>query len=231
MKLMATNVVVLIQSRMGSSRLPNKAMLSLHGHPLIEWVVKRTSSSKLSNQIVVTIPESKADDVLDFYLKEINATVFRGSEQDVLARFYYAAKKHQATHVVRVCADNPFVCGEEIDNLIRYFFASNYDYVYNHIPLNNTYPDGLGAEMISFASLETSFMNATLKEHREHCFSYIKDNPDMFSVSTFNPPNKKIAYPNMKFDIDTWEDYYTLATQNVSIESTSEEIVNVFNRL
>lgn len=221
-------IVAIIQSRIGSSRLPNKAMLCLHGKPIIEWVFKRVQSSKLLDAVVVAIPDTKEDDVLEFYLNELNASVFRGSENDVLARYYFAAKQVNATHIVRICADNPFVSGTEIDNLISYFKNNNYDYVYNHVPLNNNYPDGFGAEMISFANLEKMYVEATSKLHREHCFSYMKDQPQLFSIATFNVLNPAIAHPSLKFDIDTWDDYYYLSTKKVSIDSTCEEIVKIF---
>jgi len=221
------NVVAIIQARMRSTRLPYKMMISLHGHPIIEWVLKRVKSSHKLDGIVVAIPQSPEDDILEKYLHSLEVDVYRGDEEDVLARFYEAAKLKNATHIVRVCADNPLISGEEIDNLIKFYFDNPCDYAYNHIPLGNTYPDGLGAEIISFDLLEYLEKNAIEKKHREHCFSYITDHPNRFSIKTFDPINKRIACPKLKLDIDTFEDYRRLSLKSFEIDTSAEELVKI----
>ena len=116
-----TNIVAIIQARMGSARLPYKMMLSLHGHPIIEWVLKRVKSSQKLHSIVVAIPLSSENDILEKYLRSLEVDVYRGNEEDVLLRFYEAAKLKKATHIVRVCADNPLISSEEIDYLIKFY--------------------------------------------------------------------------------------------------------------
>ncbi|MEG1609784.1 MAG: NTP transferase domain-containing protein, partial [Bilophila sp.] len=110
--------VIVIQARLGSSRLPCKTLLSLHGLPVIDWVVRRCARARLADALVVALPDTRQDDVLANHLHAQGIAVFRGSEQDVLARMYGAAAAHKAEAVVRVCADNPLIWGEEIDNLI-----------------------------------------------------------------------------------------------------------------
>jgi spore coat polysaccharide biosynthesis protein SpsF len=222
------NIVAIIQSRMGSSRLPNKAMLSLQGKPIIEWVYRRVSASKLVNNVTVAIPTTKVDDVLYDYLKNIGANVFRGSESDVLGRFYLAAKEKEASHIIRVCADNPFIDSEEIDNLIKYYLEHNFDYAYNHVPLNNKYPDGFGAEIISFDVLEKMYVLAKTPPQREHLMNYLWDNKDSFSIGTFDPANTLMHHPELKFDIDTIEDYISLsALKGIQIDTPAFEIIKI----
>ena len=103
------NIVALIQARMGSTRLPCKMMLSLHGLPLIDWVVRRTAASRLLNRIIVATSEAPANDPLAAHLEGQGTEVFRGPEDDVLKRFRLAAEQAGATHVVRICADNSLV--------------------------------------------------------------------------------------------------------------------------
>ena len=196
-----TNIVAIIQARMGSARLPYKMMLSLHGHPIIEWVLKRVKSSQKLHSIVVAIPLSSENDILEKYLRSLEVDVYRGNEEDVLLRFYEAAKLKKATHIVRVCAHNPLISSEEIDYLIKFYFGNPCDYAYNHIPVGNTYHDGLGAEIISFDLLECLEKNAVEQKYREHCFSYITDHPDRFSIKTFDPVNKRIACLELKLDM------------------------------
>ncbi|MBN2523981.1 MAG: hypothetical protein JXB24_11970, partial [Bacteroidales bacterium] len=222
-----TNIVAIIQARMGSARLPYKMMLSLHGHPIIEWVLKRVKSSQKLDGIVAAIPLSSENDILEKYLRLLEVDVYRGNEEDVLARFYEAAKLKKATHIVRVCADNPLISGEEIDNLIKFYFDNPCDYAYNHIPVGNTYPDGLGAEIISFDLLEYLEKNVVEQKHREHCLSYITDYSDCFSIKTFDPVNKRIARPELKLDIDTFEDYRRLCLKNFEIDASAEELVKI----
>ena len=223
-------IVGIIQARAGSSRLPLKMMLSLHGKPVIEWVVKRVLKSKLLDEVVVAIPDTKKDDILNFYLEELGVNVFRGSEENVLERFYLAAKKYNATDIVRVCADNPLVDALAIDDLIEFYKKEKPDYAYNHIPKDNLYPDGLGAEITSFKNLEFMYKNAKDKNHKEHCMSYITDNSDKFTIKTFNPKDKSLQHPELKFDIDTFEDYRYVAMKKFNIDTSAKELIEIFTK-
>ena len=182
---MKKNVVGIIQARMGATRLPGKMMLPLHGIPVVEWVFRRIKKASLVKNIVFAIPETKENNILHAHLKKIGATVYRGSEKDVVERFYFAAKEWQATHVVRVCADNPFVSGSEIDRLVAFYLESNCDYAYNHIPKKNCYPDGIGAEIVSFEILKNIYEEAKSPDHREHVLNFIWAHSDRFKILTF----------------------------------------------
>ena len=139
-----------MQARMGSARLPNKMMLWLHGFPVIFWIFHRLSKSKILSKIVFALPATDANIGLAYYIKSFGGNVFEGSEYNVLERFYDAAQANSADIVVRVCGDNPFVCGREIDRLINFYETSNLDYAYNHAPIGNSYP---GARIIEKHSM------------------------------------------------------------------------------
>jgi spore coat polysaccharide biosynthesis protein SpsF len=220
--------IAIIQARLGSTRLPYKTMLSLHGKPIIEWVIHRVKKSKLLDEIIVAIPESEENNILAKYVEELNVQVFRGNENNVLKRFYEAVKNKNAANIIRICADNPLIDGGEIDNLIDFYNKNNCDYAYNHIPLNNKYPDGLGAEIVSYKLLSKLYSVVETRQHKEHCLSYIHDNRDEFIIKTFNPLNKKLHKPNLKFDVDTFDDYYKLAVKNINIDMSLEELINIF---
>jgi spore coat polysaccharide biosynthesis protein SpsF len=215
---------------MGSSRLPNKMMLHLHGYPVIEWVCHRVVKARFLDKMVVAIPDTPLDDILALYLRQRGYQIFRGSETDVLARFFLAAREHEATHVIRVCADNPLISGEEIDNLIRFFFSHECDYAYNQGPLNNRYPDGLGAEIISFSLLDFMQQNVQLPEQREHAFNYLWDHREEFTILTFDPPDPEIAHPELKLDIDTPEDYLRFLSKDIYLDIGTRDIVALFNQ-
>lgn len=220
--------VAIIQARLGSTRLPCKMMLSLHGKPIIEWVIRRVQNSKLLDDIIVAIPIGEDNDVLAKYITELGAKVFRGSESNVLNRFYESVKDKDATHIVRICADNPLIDGDEIDNLIEYYQTNSCDYAYNHIPKDNLYPDGLGAEIISFDLLKHMNEVVTSQYHKEHCLSYIWDNKNKFIIKTFDPLDEELQHPNMKFDVDTFDDYQKLAMRDFTIDVSSKELIKIF---
>jgi spore coat polysaccharide biosynthesis protein SpsF len=225
---MTRNVVAIIQARMGASRLPNKMMLHLHGFPVVEWIYKRVSKSTLVDDVVFAIPDTEKDDVLEYYLKNIGANVFRGSEADVLERFYQCAIEYKPTHILRVCADNPLISPKALDTLITEFFKVNADYVYNHLPKNNLYPDGLGAEMVSIELLTKVYNNAKILDQREHIFNYIWQNADQFTIHTFDPPDPMQHHPELKLDLDVFKDYLFLLSRNIYPDMSDNEIVKIF---
>jgi spore coat polysaccharide biosynthesis protein SpsF len=153
--------------------------------------------------------------------------VFCGPENDVLERFRAAAAAFAADRVVRVCADNPLVWGGEIDNLIRFFEETGCDYAYNHIPKNNRYPDGLGAEMLSRALLNDLAARAKVPAHREHCLSYLWDNAGHFDMRTFDPPDPRLWHPDLAFDVDSPEDFRRLSLMPLHIDMAPEDIVKL----
>jgi spore coat polysaccharide biosynthesis protein SpsF len=233
------NIVALIQARMGSTRLPCKMMLCLRGLPLIDWVIIRTAVSRRVNRIIVAGSESPFDDPLAIHLREQGVELFRGPEDDVLKRFRLAAEQARATHIVRICADNPLIWGAEIDHLIRHYQQRLEEsgpgrrqledrlYAYNHIPQGNLYPDGFGAEMISWPLLRFLDENAEAAQHREHCLSYIRDNPQGFSISTFDPPDSRLHHPEIRLDVDTAADYRKLALLPLHITMPPEEVLRL----
>ena len=216
-----------IQARIGSKRLPCKMMLNLNGHPVIEWVVKRVQRSSL-DEIIVAIPDTKENDILEKYLKGLDVKIFRGDESNVLKRFYDALKGTLSTHFVRICADNPLIDPAEMDNLIKFYKNNNCDYAYNHIPRGNLYPDGLGAEIISSELFSDIFHKVTLAEHKEHALSYIWDNQEKYIIKTFDPNDEILKRPDLKFDIDTLDDYYKLAMKDFDINVNSLDLVKIF---
>lgn len=218
----------IIQARTGSTRLPNKALLHLHGHPIVGWVFHRVSRARLLDRVVVAIPDVAGDDALALTLRQMGADIHRGSEADVVGRFLGAAEVARATHVVRICADNPLVDGGEIDRLVEQYFLRPCDYAYNHIPRGNRYPDGLGAEIISRELLERIEREATLPSHREHLLNYVWDQAERFSIRTFDPPDLELHAPELKLDIDTMDDYLKLLLLDLRIDMNAREIVALF---
>ena len=127
--------------------------------------------------------------------------------------------------MIRICADNPLICGSEIDRLIDFYRCGAYDYAYNHIPRGNTYPDGLGAEIVSMDLLELLNRKALLSDHREHAFNYIWDHLDQFRIGTCNPLDDAMEHPELKLDLDTTADYDALLKLNIWPEMSAHDVV------
>jgi spore coat polysaccharide biosynthesis protein SpsF len=209
----SNRTAVIVQARMGSSRLPGKMMMDLCGQPLLHWVLSRVKKTKLADSILLSTSYKKKDDPLEKLAQELKVTVFRGSETDVLGRFLAAAQMAKADSVVRVCGDNPLISPEEIDRLISFFektmqeeSASDNLYAFNFASkLGNQYPNGFGAEILSMFLLKKISKLDEKLSSREHVTKYIWDHPEQFKIRTFLAPNE-IAYPSVRLDVDSKED-------------------------
>lgn len=218
-------VVAIIQARLGSSRLPLKSLLTLHGRPVIDWVTSRVARARNLSEFIVAIPDISLDAALAAHLRNQGIPCLMGEENDVLARFMAAAKKTDADQIVRICADNPLIWGEAIDRLVDFYAAGDADYAYNHVPKGNLWPDGLGAEIISRELLEEMAAKAKEPSQREHCLNYIWDNASNFRIATFNPVEHWLRRPDLKLDLDSVEDYSRLARASLNIDMDAAAIV------
>jgi len=144
--------VALIQARMGSSRFPGKVLEDLSGRPMLWHVVHRVRGAGRVERVVVATTDRAVDDPIARFCAQENIACFRGDEQDVLDRFYQAARADHADVVVRITADCPLIDPEVIDKVVERFQRGDCDYVSNAI--RYTYPDGLDTEVFSFAALE-----------------------------------------------------------------------------
>ena len=177
------NIVAIIQARMGSTRLPNKVMMRINHSPMIELLLNRLSSSKYIDQIVLATSTNKNNIPLVNHVEGLGYKVFSGNENDVLDRYFHAAKLFEASVVVRVTGDCPLIDSSLVDQVIGGFINSNADYASNREP--PTYPDGLDVEVISIKALEEVHKKAKEDFEREHVTPYII-NSDTFKKFYLN---------------------------------------------
>ena len=135
------NIIAVIQARMGSTRLPNKVMKTVNGVPLIELLIKRLSKSKHINKIIVATSTDPKNASLIEHVNSLGYSVFQGSENDVLSRYYNAVKDLKPDAIVRVTGDCPLVDPSVVDQIIETFISKQVDYASN--TLTPTYPDGI----------------------------------------------------------------------------------------
>jgi Spore coat polysaccharide biosynthesis protein F, CMP-KDO synthetase homolog len=165
-------ISAIIQARMGSSRLPGKVMKEVSGHPVLYHVIERVSRSRMINEVVVATTFEKEDLAILEFCAGMGIRVFAGSEEDVLDRYYQAAKLCKPDHVVRITADCPLHDPAVIDRVIHKHLELDNDYTSN--TLEETFPDGLDCEIFTFAALEQAWKKAKLLSEREHVTPYIK---------------------------------------------------------
>lgn len=177
--------VAIIQARMGSARLPGKVLRSLRGKSILGHVIDRVRSSEAIDEMVVATTDLPADDALAALVPTLGVTLFRGSEDDVLSRYYFAARAAKADTVIRVTSDCPLFNGGVLRTMIEEFAAARrrgeqLDYLSN--TLTRTYPRGLDAEIFDFAALERTQREATQPFEREHVTPYIYCHPERFAL-------------------------------------------------
>jgi spore coat polysaccharide biosynthesis protein SpsF len=195
-------VAAIIQARRGSTRLPDKVFLELEGKPLLEHVVLRLKASRLLDEIIIATTVSANDDFIELWANNNNIKFFRGSEENVLERYYQAAKKFNINIIVRITADDPFKDFRLIDEAVNLMIENNLDFVCNNSPVS--FPEGLDVEVITFEALEKSYRNAQSDFDKEHVTQYIHKNKNNFNV--FNIQNNK-DLSSYRWTLDTFEDY------------------------
>jgi len=180
MKLRDNNLKVgaIIQARTGSSRLPNKVFAEILGKPLLWHIYNRITYSKLIDTIIIATTDKKEDDLIDDWAKENKTLIYRGSENDVLSRFYNAALENDLDVIVRVTADDPFKDPVLIDNAIEELVNIKLNFVYNNYP--PTFPEGLDIEIFDFNSLKTAASKSISSFEREHVTQYFFKNLEKF---------------------------------------------------
>lgn len=199
---MKSKIIAIIQARMGATRLPNKTMMEIEGKPMLWHIVRRVKHAKTVNGIVIATTENENDDAIENLAADCMVGIFRGSENDVLDRFYRAAQKSGATAIVRITADDPFKDPEVIDKAVKAFIENKADYASNTI--EPTYPEGIDVEVFSFAALERAWKEAKRPSEREHVTPYIWNNPSKFRLLSIR--NELGDLSKMRWTVDDQND-------------------------
>lgn len=193
---------IILQARMGSTRLPGKILMPIGNKTLLEHIFYRLSSLHHSAKLVLATSNLPQDDVTESFCRSHSVECFRGSSEDVLERCYLCGQKYGFQHIVRLTGDNPFVDIEELDRLIDMHLEKRADYSHSF----NTLPVGVGAEIFTAMALEKSYFCGMKQNHREHVNEYIRENPTMFHIESL-----QVAFEKNKSDVrltvDTEEDY------------------------
>lgn len=196
------SVTLIMQTRMGSTRLPGKVMKELAGHPVVWHDLERLQAAKRVDRIVVATTTNPEDDVLERFCRAGGVDCFRGSGEDVLARYHGAAERFGGDVLVRVTSDCPLIDPAIVDLVID--GLGQHDYVTNVFDRN--FPRGMDAEVFTRASLDRAFREATKTFDREHVTPYIREQTKLFQTANVTMP-AAYHFPQFRLTLDTPEDY------------------------
>ncbi len=200
-------VGIIIQARMGSTRLPGKVLMPIAGKVLLDHVLGRLSLLTYPVKVVVATSNLPRDGAIAQHCISKGVAVFRGSEIDVLDRYYQCARENRFEHVIRLTADNPFTDIEELRRLIAQHLTQQNDYTHSF----GSMPLGVGAEIFSFAALEMSAREGHAPNHREHVNEYIQEHPGVFRNGELEIPATKRS-ADLRLTVDTEDDYNRACT-------------------
>src|SRR6266568_5639733 len=198
-------VIAIVQARMGSTRLPGKVLMDLGGQPVLCRVVERLRRSAKLRDVVVATTNSPKDDLIVELCNEQSFTVFRGSENDVLDRYYRAASFHGCDAVVRITSDCPLIDAELVDMVIHEFIEKKADYASN--VLVRTYPRGLDAEVFTMPALQKSWRMAMQPHQREHVTPFFYEHPKLFRLASVRGEHD---YSHYRWTLDTPDDLHLI---------------------
>jgi spore coat polysaccharide biosynthesis protein SpsF len=202
---MGMRIIAIVQTRMGSRRLPGKALMDLGGETSLGRVLRRLNRATLLDQITVATSYLSSDDEILDECARFNVECFRGSEVDVLDRCYNAANAYRADAIVRITADCPLIDPALVDETVRVFQTRQADYASNAI--ERTYPRGLDVEAFTLVGLKLAWQNARKPYEREHVTPYFYEHPELFRLASVVGT---VDYSKYRWTLDTAEDLHLL---------------------
>ena len=197
-------VVAIIQARMSSTRLPGKVLMPLAGKPVLAHVVQRSQACRKVDEVVVATSTDLSDDAIEQWCAYNQVHCYRGSLNDVLDRYYQAAKLHGANVIVRITADCPAIDPHTVDEVIQGFIQGGFEFY----GLSGEFPDGLDCTVFSFRAIEKAWQEAKLPSDREHVGPYIEKNPQLFKSGGLK---KYTGLSHMRWTLDEPRDYEFLS--------------------
>jgi len=225
------NNVVFIQARMGSKRLPGKTLKNLTGKPMIWHVIERLNLVLGIEKVVVLTSNLPADDVLAQWCKKNDVECFRGSEENVLQRYFDAAQQYSADNILRATGDNPFVDYRAASQLMKAHSELGAEYSSNKSEIFSTLPDGLGVEIFSFSALKRSVEMSTQPHHFEHVNEYILENRKQFRIYKDSMAGGLHENSDIRLTVDTLEDFkkaeFITSSNFYNIEVTLKELLKL----
>ncbi len=220
---------IILQARMNSSRLPGKIAMRLKGRTVLEHVIDRLKMFDRADDIIVATTSTEADDLTCAIAGNAGVKVFRGSEDNVLERYYLCAKEYNADQVIRATADDPLTSIELLNAMYDSHMEKTADYTYS-----DGYPIGVQEEIVSFEALERCHALSYKQNHFEHVLEYILENESDFRVNLLSAPIE-LNRPDVRITLDTIDDFRIIEKYYNSFDNiktiTIHDIIEYWERL
>ncbi|MNL17143.1 3-deoxy-manno-octulosonate cytidylyltransferase [compost metagenome] len=195
-------ILAILQARVSSTRLPGKVLKPLLGKPMLLRQIERLKRARSIDRLIVATSVGPEDDALASLCIENGLECFRGSLDDVLDRFYQAARAVQPAHVMRLTGDCPLTDPEILDRLAELHLGAACDY--SSTALEPTFPDGLDAELMTFSALEQAWQEAKLPSQREHVTPFLYQHPERFAIRALK---NEVDLSAMRWTVDEPSDF------------------------
>lgn len=228
---------IIVQARMGSTRMPGKVLLPFYGtDSILSLLLKRVANNAAGIPVSLATSNHPADDAVAALADELGINCFRGHETDVLKRFTDAAEQAGFKRIIRVCADNPFLDAGLLDELITASLVTNADYLsfclLNNLPAIRSHW-GIFTEYVSLEALLRAKTETEDPFYHEHVTNYIYGNPDKFNVQWINAPQGVYEDLRVRLTIDTPEDFALLQQMYADLAGSDKAITfkNILNKL
>jgi spore coat polysaccharide biosynthesis protein SpsF len=219
------NVLLITQARFGSTRLPGKVLMKIGGKTLLEIQLERLKKCTAVDKIILATTVQPDDAAIEAEGKRLGVATSRGSENDVLDRFYQAALPHKPNWVVRVTSDCPLLDWRLVDKVIRFALEKNVDYCSN--VLEERFPDGQDVEVFKFSAFSDSWKEATLPSEREHVTPFLRKNATFNGGTRFTSVNYPLAenYSHIRMTVDEPRDFELVSRliDALGVDKTWEE--------
>lgn len=222
----------IVQARIGSTRLPRKVLSKVGGIPMLLFQIKRIKKSHLVDDVVVATSDNQIDDEIQSLCDQHKIKYFRGSEFDVLKRFYETAEEFSLDTIIRLNADCPFIDPEIIDKTIQGYYDEIGQFDYASTILKPTFPLGMHVEIFSKDALKIAHNDSTLPEDREHVTPYIYNNKNIFKLLSIE---SEVNHSSYRFTVDYQEDLvfvnkvYDLIDDSKKVTFNTMDLVNVLD--
>ncbi len=223
-------VVIIVQARMSSTRLPGKVLKTVLGRPLLEYLIERLRRVKLAHELVIATPSEPEDSAIIELCQKLGVSTYQGALHDVLGRYASAAREYKADIVVRVCSDCVVIDPAVVDEAISYLLdpSHHYDWVGNMAERH--YPRGYEVEVFTRQALEHAEREAKEEYEREHVTPFLYYNPELFSLGSVTG---ECALGEHRWVVDTPEDFELIkriieALYPIKPDFVTENILRLF---
>lgn len=231
------NIHIIIQARTGSTRFPKKIMKPLEDKIVLQHVIDRLKLSQYANEIIICTTQKREDDIISDFCLVNKIKLYRGSELNVLERYYDTAEYYKSDIIVRVTSDCPLIDVSYIDMMIDYFLKSDLNYLGPKYYGNHKFPDGFNGEVFNFKVLKEAYLNANDSE-KEHVTTYIikKYKKEEFIYPILHKKYKNLIFSNLHLSLDTEDDYNLLKDifSNVYVKKENfgiEDVLKYLNKI